>query len=84
MALKRRPEFDSKKGGLQKLWTQAPEANVSSLLELFHTNPRLDADIVPAFRVVPQDKIPYHVLLLVGVVCRLVAISVPRSALCHI
>jgi len=43
MALKRRPEFDSKKGGLQKLWTQAPEANVSSLLELFHTNPRLDA-----------------------------------------
>jgi len=38
----RRPEFD-KKSGLQKLWTQAPEGNVASLLELYHTNPRLDA-----------------------------------------
>lgn len=43
MAVNRRPEFDRKKGGIQKLWSQAPEANVSSLLELFHTSPRLDA-----------------------------------------
>lgn len=43
MAKDRRPEFDSKKGGIQKLWTQAPEANTSTLLELFHTSPRLDA-----------------------------------------
>lgn len=43
MAITRRPEFDSRKGGLQKLWTQAPEGNVSSLLELYHTSPRMDA-----------------------------------------
>ncbi len=43
MAVKRRPEFDSRKGGLQKLWSQAPEANVASLLELYHTSPRMDA-----------------------------------------
>jgi hypothetical protein len=43
MAVNRRPEFDRKKGGIQKLWSQAPEANVSSLLELYHTSPRMDA-----------------------------------------
>lgn len=43
MALLRRPEFDRKKGGIQKLWSQAPEANVASLLELYHTSPRMDA-----------------------------------------
>jgi len=43
MAVKRRPEFDSRKGGLQKLWTQAPEGNVAALLELYHTSPRMDA-----------------------------------------
>lgn len=43
MAITRRPEFDKRKGGLQKLWSQAPEADVASLLELYHTSPRMDA-----------------------------------------
>jgi len=42
MSLTRRAEFDQQRG-LRKLWTQAPEGNVASLLELYHTNPRLDA-----------------------------------------
>lgn len=43
MATNRRQEFDPRRGGLQKLWTQAPEGNVAALLELYHTSPRLDA-----------------------------------------